>query len=125
MNYHDSHKRLRVWKEAIHLAKLVYRLQQKFPKYETYGLCDQIRRAAISIPTNIAEGNARLHDKERRQFFNIAMGSLAELHSLLDIARELNYLEASEVTEIEMPELFVNVSKMLVGLVSGHATSPN
>ena len=77
-NYRD----LKVWQESMDLTPEVYRLQRKLPKEETYGLGDQIRRAAVSIPANIAEGHARQHTKEFLQYLAIARGSLAELETL-------------------------------------------
>ena len=74
-----SYRDLNVWKLSIELVKDVYRITQKFPASEIYALTSQIRRAAISIPANIAEGQGRASSKEFRQFLGIAMGSLAEL----------------------------------------------
>jgi four helix bundle protein len=78
-----SYRNLNVWKLSIELVKDVYRITQKFPATEIYGLTSQIRRAAISIPSNIAEGQGRTSSKEFRQFLGIAMGSMAELSTQL------------------------------------------
>jgi four helix bundle protein len=78
-----SYRDLNVWKLSIELVKDVYRITQKFPATEIYGLTSQIRRAAISIPSNIAEGQGRTSSKEFRQFLGIAMGSMAELSTQL------------------------------------------
>ena len=74
-----NHKDLDVWKESMNLAREVYLLTQTFPKEERYGITSQIRRSAVSIPSNIAEGAARSSDKEYIQFLYISLGSLAEL----------------------------------------------
>ena len=87
------HKDLEAWKESIKLVKLVYKLTNDFPNQELYGLTSQIRRAIISVPSNIAEGNARATAKETIRFIDIALGSLAELDTQLTIAQELNYIE--------------------------------
>ena len=117
--FYDSHKKLRVWQEAMNLVVIVYRIQQDFPKYEMYALCDQLRRAVVSVCCNIAEGNARQHEKERKQFFYIALGSLAETQTLLEIAIRLQYI--ASVSE-EIVNLSESVSKMLSGLI-GHRPS--
>ena len=80
------HKDLEAWKESIKLVKSVYKLTNDFPKQEDYGLTSQIRRAVTSIPSNIAEGNARATAKETIRFIDIALGSLAELDTQLTIA---------------------------------------
>ena len=87
------HKDLEAWKESIKLVKLVYKLTNDFPNQELYGLTSQIRRAVISIPSNIAEGNARATAKETIRFIDIALGSLAELDTQLTIAQELSYIK--------------------------------
>jgi len=84
-NYRD----LLVWKQGIELVKLIYKITQQFPKEEIYGLTSQIRRSAVSIPSNIAEGHARDSLKEYIQFLSVAAGSLAELQTQLVIAKEL------------------------------------
>jgi four helix bundle protein len=93
-----KHHQLEVWQEAIALVKDVYRLTAKFPQQENYGLASQIRRAAISVPSNIAEGAGRTGDKEFLKFLSVARGSLSELETQLIIAKELGYL--ADDTEI-------------------------
>ena len=91
--------------DAYHIAKeyviYVYSLLKKYPQYENHALCDQIRRAAISIPSNIAEGLGRMAVKERVHFLEIAFGSLAEVSCQLDISESLGYISASELQEAE------------------------
>ena len=87
-----SYRDLDVWKLSIDFVKEVYQLTSGFPKIETYGLTSQIRKAAVSIPANIAEGQGRNSSKEFRQFLAIAIGSLAEVETELIIAKEINYL---------------------------------
>jgi four helix bundle protein len=96
-----SFRDLKVWQRSMEMAKAVYRLTQAFPKEEIYGLRSQMRRAAVSIPSNIAEGHGRLGTREYRQFLGIARGSNFELQTQLEIARSLGYgdprlLETSE-----------------------------
>ena len=89
------HYKLEAWKEAMTLVSAVYRATQAFPKEELYGLTSQLRRAAVSIPSNIAEGAARHGPKEFAQFLNIATGSVSQLQTQLLIATDLGYLPAS------------------------------
>ena len=92
-----SFRDLRVWQRAMDLVPEVYRLARSFPGYERFGLVDQIRRAAVSIPSNIAEGHARRHTREFLQYLSIARGSLAELHTLLLLAEQLGHITSDEV----------------------------
>ena len=89
MSNTQSFKDLIVWKRAKDLAVEIYKLTEKFPKSELYGLTNQMRRSAISISSNIAESYHRLHDKEKRQLLSIAFGSGAELESQLEVSKEL------------------------------------
>jgi four helix bundle protein len=86
-----KYKDLIVFQKADELAFQIYRLTETFPKHETFGLTSQIRRAALSIPTNIVEGYARKSKKELAQFINVALGCLAETEYLLDFSKTLNY----------------------------------
>ena len=86
-----SYKDLEIWQEGIELVTTVYKLTNDFPKEELYGLTSQLRRAAVSVPANIAEGYARNHRAELRQFLYIALASLAELETLSIIAVRLGY----------------------------------
>jgi four helix bundle protein len=89
----QSYRDLVVWKKSMALVLDVYRLTQTFPKIETYGLTSQLRRAAVSVPSNIAEGQARLSTGEFKQFLGNARGSLVEVETQILIARDLGYLE--------------------------------
>lgn len=90
------HKDLEAWKEAIKYVTKIYLITNKFPKEENYGITSQIRRCAVSIPSNIAEGCARFSSKETARFLDIALGSIAELETQLIISQNLEYLENSE-----------------------------
>ncbi|GAA4280214.1 four helix bundle protein [Gaetbulibacter aestuarii] len=91
-----SHQDLRVWQEAMDLVTKVYELTKDYPKDELYGLTSQIRRSAVSIPSNIAEGAGRNGQKELIRFLYIAMGSLSELETQLEISKRLHYISDSE-----------------------------
>jgi four helix bundle protein len=86
------YQRLIVWKEAHELCKGIYRLTDKFPSNEKFGLTSQMRRSAASIPMNIAEGNGKRSMKDRARFLEIAIGSLEELHYQCFLAKELGFL---------------------------------
>ena len=119
-----SYRDLIVWKKAMELAKAVYLLVKYLPKEETYVLSDQMRRAAVSIPSNIAEGQARQSTKEFLQFLSIARGSRAELETQLLLAKDFGYFRS--VPESELQTVFAlsdEVSKMLSTLISKLTTS--
>jgi len=105
---------LRVWQKGIELVKEVYKFVSKFPREEQYGLSSQMRRAAVSIPSNIAEGFRRRYAKEHKQFLNIALGSCAELETHIVIARELGYTE--EGNELALEQLINHICGMIVNL---------
>jgi four helix bundle protein len=88
---------LEVWRKAMGLVAVCYGLTRGFPKEELYGLTSQIRRAAVSIPANIAEGHARLHRGDYLRSLSVAMGSVTELETELLVARQLGYLTADEI----------------------------
>ena len=105
---------LKVWHKAISLIEIVYQVSKSFPSTETFGLTNQIRRAAISIASNIAEGAARRSQREFSQFISIALGSLAEVETQLIIANRLGYCESKNLTTgIDVAS---EVGKMLHGL---------
>jgi four helix bundle protein len=92
----SSFRDLVVWQKGMALVTEIYRLSQRFPKDELYGLASQIRRAAVSIPSNIAEGRGKSSKGEFQQFLHHSRGSLAEVETQIIIAQNLGYLDASE-----------------------------
>lgn len=109
----SNHKDLEAWKLSIDLVSEIYKLTKKFPKEEIYGLTNQIRRCAVSIPSNIAEGSARQSDKELIQFLYIALGSAAELETQLIIAQNLSYI----ITIQEVSNKLDTIKKTILGLI--------
>lgn len=105
---------LQAYKEAKLLVKEVYQLLEKFPKYEVYALGDQLRRAVVSVPSNIAEGSGRGSVKEKIHFLEIAYGSLTETLCQLDIAHDLGYITEGEFNNIQ--EKIDKIGKLLSGL---------
>lgn len=97
----ERYRKLEVWQLADSLALGVYRTTKSFPKEEIYGITSQLRRAAISIPTNIVEGYARRGDRELARFVDIALGSLAETRYLLSFCAKLGYLSNEKLNELE------------------------
>lgn len=95
-----SFRELRVWQAAMNLVEKIYRLTQRFPKQETYGLASQMQRAAVSIPSNIAEGHTREHIKEYLHHLSMAQASLAELETQLEISGRLKYLLPDQLKEL-------------------------
>lgn len=96
-----SYRDLRVWRAGIDLVERIYLLARAFPAYELYALTSQIRRAAVSVPSNIAEGHAREHRKEYLHHLSMAQGSLAEVQTLLEIAGRLAYLSPQQLGEAQ------------------------
>lgn len=96
----NSYKDLIVWQKSILLSITIYRLSKKFPKEEIYGLTSQIRRASVSIPSNIAEGRNRNTKKDFVQFLKISLGSVAELETQTEIAHKLNYINSQELSTV-------------------------
>ncbi len=109
-----THERLDAWKSAISLVKRVYQVTKSLPKEELFGLTSQMRRAAVSVPANIAEGAARGTRKEFRHFLIISRGSLSELETLLVVAREVGY---EGFDDQRLNELLDTVSSLLSGLI--------
>jgi len=106
---------LKIWQKGIHLVEEVYTVSRSFPKEEMYGLKSQLRRSAVSIPSNISEGFARLHNREYRNFLYISLGSCAELTTQIIVASRLKYVEKTKadtlLNEIE------EISKMTMSLI--------
>ncbi len=107
-----DHKELDVWKESMLLAKEVYFLTKSFPKDELYGITSQIRRASVSVPSNIAEGAARSSDKEFIQFLYISLGSLSELETQILLSRDLGFIGTLDI----LPKI-ESTKKKLLGLI--------
>jgi len=110
-----SFRDLDIWKKGIELVKEVYKTTETFPAREIYGLTSQMRRSAISVPSNAAEGFKRQHSKEFKQFLNIARGSLAELETQMVIAGELGYLHQEQSERILA--LIDHISRMTANLL--------
>jgi four helix bundle protein len=110
-NYRD----LIAWQKAMDLVEGTYRASRKFPKEELYGLVSQIRRAAVSIPSNIAEGEGRGNPREFGHFLRVAHGSLRELETQTLIAQRLTYAEEAEATELL--GLAGEVGRLITGLI--------
>ena len=110
-DFHD----LTVWQRAIDLTVCIYKLTQRFPKEEMYGLVSQLRRASVSVASNIAEGRGRLNPAEFRQFLGIALGSTFEVQTQLIVARKLNL--GNEKAIDEAAALGNQVSKMLTSFI--------
>jgi len=110
-----SHQKLKAWQHAQRLAVECVKAARRFPEYEQDALADQLRRACYSIPLNIAEGSARRGTREYRRYLDTAWGSLAEVQTALEIARDVGYLELPDFGRLEA--LAVETSKTLYGLL--------
>jgi four helix bundle protein len=111
----QSYKELNVWTKGIEIVDKIYKTTDAFPQKELYGLVSQLRRAAVSIPSNIAEGFARQHTKEYMQYLHISLGSCAELETQLIISQKRNYLTDKELVELQ--EDIDHESRMLANLI--------
>ncbi len=107
----NNYKKLIVWQKADELAFEIYKVSAKFPKSELFGITAQIRRAAISVPTNIVEGYGRKSNAELTRFIDIAIGSLAETEYLLEFSKKLDYIDDGSYKYLS--ELVTEVSKLL------------
>ena len=116
-------EKLNAWQEARKLVVIVYQLLEKFPKTENYALCDQLRRAVVSVPSNIAEGTGRLAIKEQIHFLEIAYASLMELYCQLQIAVDLGYITPEELQLVKR-KVFTT-SKLISGLHSSKVAQLN
>ena len=110
-----THKDLDAWKNSMELCKEIYWVTANFPSEEKFGLITQMRRAAVSIPSNIAEGAARNHKKEFIQFLYMAIGSLSELETQIIISQELDYLKPEQTDILNQKMMIIN--KRLQGLI--------
>lgn len=114
--YLKSYKELIVWQKSVQLVKEIFVLTDKFPKSEIYGIISQMRRAAVAIPSNIAEGYGRRSYKEYTQFFSIAYGSALELETQLIISKELQLASSKDFSSSE--QFLEEVLKMLNSMLS-------
>lgn len=110
-----THKDLDAWKKSIDFVTVVYKLTKSFPTEERYCLTNQIRRAAVSIPSNIAEGAARNYDKEFIQYLYIALGSAAEVETQLIIACNLEFISKEELEQLVLQQ--ETIAKLILGLI--------
>lgn len=111
-----SYRDLKIWQKGIEPMKMVYALTHKFPKHETYALASQLRRSSVSVPSNIAEGQARQHTGEFRRFLYIALGSAAEVDTQIVIAHGLGYITEKEVANVN--GIVTEIRKMTHTLVA-------
>jgi four helix bundle protein len=111
-----SYRDLKVWQKGIELVKMIYLLTRDFPKHETYGLTSQIQRSAVSVPSNMAEGQTRNSTAEFQRFLFIAQGSLSEVDTQIVIAQELDYLDKEKGQDVEARIL--ELRKMLYALIN-------
>ena len=118
-----THKDLKIWTESMNMVTDIYKSTLSFPKEEIYGLTSQIRRSAVSIPSNIAEGAARKSEKEFKQFLYIALGSLSELETQLLIACNIGYL--NEETYNKFNENIIQLIKMTTSFINHLNTKIN
>lgn len=110
-----SFKDLHAWQEGHKLVLVIYKITAEFPKSESYSLIDQMRRSAVSVTSNIAEGFSRSSKKEKIQFYYMALGSLTELQNQLLISKDLSYLDNTKFNTIE--DQTITVHKLLNGLI--------
>ncbi len=110
----NDHRDLEVWQKSVELVTKIYRASQSFPKHELYGLTQQLRKAAVSVPSNLAEGAARASRKEFIYFLRIARGSLSEVETQIEIANRLGYL----TNQKEVSDSLLTVRKMISSLLS-------
>lgn len=112
---HSKYRELIVWQKARELARLIYQQTSEFPRSEMFGLTSQMRRAAVSILSNIAEGDGRYSRREGRRFLLISRGSAMELETQIVVATDLQYLPAAAATDLEGRSL--EICRMLNGLL--------
>jgi len=110
-----SFKDLKIWQRGIELTKAIYETTDSFPSKEVYGIVSQMRRSAISVPSNIAEGFMRKHKKEYKQYLHIALGSLAELETQVIISEELGFVDTQKSLKFQSD--IDEISRMTRGLI--------
>lgn len=122
----NSYQDLEVWKKAMELVTDIYKITQSFPKEELYGMTNQLRRASVSVPANIAEGWGRGTTKGYIQFLRIARGSLLEVETLMTISQNLGYVNAQDLQE-QILQKIIEISKMINSLINSlkHPQPPN
>lgn len=118
-----NHKDLDVWIESIELTKLIYNLTAKFPKEEMFSLTSQIRRASVSVASNVAEGCAKNSKKELLRHLDIALGSLSELETQLIISKEIGFIDDIEFQSLSSK--IETIMKMLINLIKFHRSKLN
>jgi len=109
------HKNLEAWKQSMDLVIEIYKTTKEFPNQEIYGITNQVRRAAVSVPSNIAEGAARQTKKEFANFLHVAQGSLSELDTQIEIASRLGYIDVRSRKTLE--DRMQPIDKMITGLI--------
>ena len=118
-----SFETLTAWQESRKLVVAVYKLLDQFPSFENYALCDQIRRAIVSVPSNIAEGSGRTSLREQIHFIEISYGSLMEAYNQLIIASDLNYIDSQSLENLK--QTIDAVARLLNGLRSSYSKKLN
>jgi len=110
-----NHKKLDVWQIAMEFVTAIYKVTKNFPKEELYGLTNQMRRAAVSIASNIAEGSARSSSADRKRFYEISRSSLVEVDTQLEIAQNLKFVDKNNLIELEpfLDEIFAKISNLM------------
>lgn len=110
----QGYKKLIVWQKSIRLTKEIYEYTKKFPKDEVFGLTSQMKRAAVSIPSNVAEGSRRRTEKDKKHFYSIAFGSASELETQIEIAHELGFIDKINYDEIikQLTEILKMLNKL-------------
>lgn len=115
-----NYEKLRIWQEAMNLVEIIYQLTKKFPREEMFGVTSQLRRAAVSVPTNIAEGHGKSSRADFGRFLAMSKGSLQEIDTLLQIALRMNYVAENQYTEVhpQILSLVRQVSSLIRNLKS-------
>ena len=111
-----NHKLLDVWKLSLEIIKKIYRITENFPDREKFGIINQLRRASVSIASNIAEGSSRKSPTERKRFYEIARSSVVEIDTQLEISLMLNFVRKQEISDFESN--LIRLFKMLTSLIN-------